>query len=357
MLDELIPDKTVYDAIDFIKSHSKEIMLLLVVNIKMPENNMTVGVYDFQTEFLSDEELEDFIRVLDELEIYRDLSYGEDAFLKKITSGYFNQFNYKYKIVYNTTGSRRIRSRSAIIPAICELNNITYASSDIWTSSVLENKIHTFSLLRQFGFTVPDFWVYHNKYGWQNSETPPTNLKLITKPSNECASIGISESSVSHYTKDYDQYIKGISRDFNQPIIVQEFIEGWEVEVPVFDIGQPVTLATAGIMVNDKALLKDIFLTYDTVYNDTYSFYDFSNVNAALASKLMEIAGNSFIKLDLRGTVRVDFRISESNKAYITDYNNSPHLTQFHSCAKVADIYGLSYSDMFCMVLFRGLVN
>lgn len=339
----------------FFKAHNNEILLLLVVNVKS-NCNITFNCYDYETEFFSHEELNDFIEAIEEIGIYRDVSYGEEEFLSKINSGYFSSLDYKYKIVYNTTGSKRIRSRSALIPSICELHNMLYASSDILTASILENKIHSFSLLDYHNFKVPKFWVYHNIYGWIKDK-PLQDTMLIAKPANECASIGITEKSVSHFTLEYEKSIIELSKILKQPVIIQEFIYGWEVEVPVFDYSKPLALSAVGIKMGDAKFLNEKFLAYESVYSDNYSFYNFNKENPIVAKSLMKIACETYKALDLKGSIRVDFRITNKNEAFITDYNNSPHLTKFHSCAKSIEYFGLEYIDMFCLVLFKALRN
>lgn len=342
------------EIITHFKKHQEEIALLLVVNLKS-SSIITDNCFDYETEYFSDEELNDFICVLNQLNIYHDISYGESDFVSKINSDYFSKIPHKYKIVYNTTGSKRIRARSALIPSICELHDMLYASSDILTASILENKIHSFALLHYHGFSVPRFWIYHNLHGWINSAQPAKDILLIAKPAYECASIGITQKSVSIFDEVFQEHIIETSTILKQPIIVQEFIRGWEVEVPVFDIGTPAALSVVGIQIDGEELLNDKFLPYESIYSDNYSFYDYERVNPNLSSEIKQIACDSYKALDLSGTVRVDFRISENNIPYITDYNNSPHLTKFHSCAKSVEYYKLNYTDMFCMIFYKAL--
>ena len=141
------------EAIRYVKQHLNNIVLLLVV--KMKSSNDYKNQYDVETEFFSEEELSDYIEALDSLGIYHDISYGEDDFIHKINTNYFEKYKYQHKIVFNTTGSKRIRSRSALIPAVCEMVGLRYASSDILTCSLLENKIHANALLEHYGFPVP----------------------------------------------------------------------------------------------------------------------------------------------------------------------------------------------------------
>ncbi|MBS9782938.1 MAG: hypothetical protein KGV46_00080 [Pasteurella sp.] len=212
-----------------------------------------------------------------------------------------------------------------------------------------------FSLLKQHNFPIPKFWIYHHKYGWINNKIPSNDILLISKPVYESASIGITSDSVSKFNYGYEKKIIELSQYLNQPIIVQEFIFGWEVEVPVFDVNIPVTLSTVGIEQNKEKCLNDKFLTYDHIYFDNYSFYNYDEENYTNAQKLKDIATNSYRCLDLDGSVRVDFRVDKSGQAFITDYNNSPHLTKFHSFAKSAEYYNLSYVNMFCLVLYKAM--
>jgi D-alanine-D-alanine ligase-like ATP-grasp enzyme len=89
-----------------------------------------------------------------------------------------------------------------------------------------------------------------------------------------------------------------------------------------------------GVILDGNKKMGDEILTDKIVDEETrYKFYPFCKDNPELGQKLRKIATNTFKKLNLSGTVRVDFRVTEEGKAYIIDYNNSPHLTEFHSCA------------------------
>jgi D-alanine-D-alanine ligase and related ATP-grasp enzymes len=341
------------EAIKFVKKRTEDIVLFLV--IKMKSSNNYYNQYDYSTEFFSEEELSDYIKAIESLGIYRDISYGEDEFIEKISKNYFDKYPQKYKIVFNTTGSKRIRSRSALIPAICEMINIKYASSDILTCSILENKIHTIGLLNHYGFPVPHSWYYHPNYGWMGSK-PPKNTKLIIKPSAESASIGITQNSIGCFSTEFEHRLIEVANILGESVIVQEFIDGWEVEVPVLNLKEPVALPPMGIEVDGDKYLHEKFLSFESVYADNYDYYRFDQISPRLSASLTTVAKDSFRMLDLCGTVRVDFRIQDENHYYITDYNNSPHLTRFHSTAKSLMSLGFEYQDLFCLLIYYPLL-
>jgi D-alanine-D-alanine ligase-like ATP-grasp enzyme len=72
---------------------------------------------------------------------------------------------------------------------------------------------------------------------------------------------------------------------------------------------------------------------------------------------LRAIAQDTFTTLGLDGLVRVDFRVTERGNAVIIDYNNSPHVTEFHSCARAVMDLGFEYGDMLCLLLYKHIVR
>lgn len=353
-MDNIISDKytNLDKAITYVKQYLNDIVLLLVVKMKSSYNYQ--DQYDVATEFFSEEELSDYIEAFDMLGIYHDISYGEDDFIHKINCNYFDKYKHKYIIVFNTTGSKRIRSKSALIPAVCEMIGFKYASSDIMTCSILENKIHANSLLDYHGFPVPSSWYFYPKYGWMGN-APAHDQKLIIKPCSESASIGITQKSVGYYSNEFESLVHEVCDTLREPVIVQEFIDGWEVEVPILYVEEKIALPPMGIELNKAKYLKEKFLSFEMVFSDDYDYYRFDQINPKVAQQLQKIAEDSSRILDLRGTVRADFRVNDKGQCFITDYNNSPHLTRFHSVAKSLMSLGFQYADLFCLILYNAL--
>ena len=341
-------------AIEFVKQRSNDMLLILVVKVK--DSDTYLSMYDYTSEFFSTDELSDYVNALESLGIFLDVSYGEDDFVHKLSSGYFKKFHQKYKIVFNTTGSRRIRSRSALIPALCELHHLSYASSDILTCAILENKVQCNELLAYNNFPVPQMWLFSPRIGWKHSQ-PPYGIKLIAKPCRESASIGITQQSVGYYSEEFEQQVKEVSSKLDEPVIVQEFIDGWEVEVPVLLIDGPTALPPMGIELDGTSFLNERFLSYELVYHDNYHYCRFDSIDPYLSKTLMAVAEKTFMALDLYGTVRVDFRIKKDKRYYITDYNNSPHLTRFHSVASSLSSLGFKYPDLFCLIIYHSIAE
>jgi D-alanine-D-alanine ligase len=336
-----------------VESASKNIVVLLVINTKktgkVPDDYADFSV---RSEYFSDEELEEVVTGFQKLGCTVDVSTSETEFIEKLTNNGFEKYKGLQPIVYYSSGSGTGKSRSAVVPALCNLYNLKNCSNDTYTSVLLENKVHLFNLLEFYGYPIPRTWFYDRISGWLKGE-PAKDLLLIAKPAYESSSIGITEKSVSKYTVDYQKYIHNLSDSLKQPVLVQEFIRGYEVEVPLFDTGSPFIPMTVGIKIKNIENLGSDFLTYEKVYHDEYNFFSFSKLKPSLGEEMKIIAKDSFTRLNLAGMARVDFRVTENGKCYIIDYNNNPHLTAFHSCAFSVMDLGFSYSDMLCLLLFK----
>lgn len=348
--------ETIKNATHQLEEIKDDVAVFLVLNTKgTTEVTEDYEEHSTTTEFFSQKEAEEFIGGFIKLGIYHEVYNGEKEFVDKLSSGYIENLPFSHKIVYSSTGVGLARSKSALVPALCNLYQIGYCSNDIYTAAFLENKVHVLNILEHYGFPLPKYWVYDSVSGWLKGEEPSLHIKLISKPAYECASTGISEDSVSLYNEQYMKHIHNLSVIYKQPVIVEAFIAGYEVEVPVFDCQEPICAIAVGIKENGNSCLGNSFLTYDKVADDRYEFYNFDEQNPKIASELKQTAIKTFKTLGLSGVLRVDFRVQENGEFFIMDYNNSPHLTANHSCAFSILQLGFEFEDMLKLVLYKSL--
>ena len=333
---------------------NKKIAVILVVKLQSEALAYDYEKHSVITTYLSDREMQDLVDGFGAFADYVDVAYGELDLLQKLQSNYYDFLNDYHKIVYSENASGLHRSKSAHIPAICELFGINFCSNDIFTAALLDNKMAVFNLLAGLRLPIPGTWFYKTEMGWIG-EKPSSDLLLIAKPAYECASIGIEEQSVSLLTNEFLNFIDSLSVKFDQPIIVQQFIEGSEVEVPIFEDKSPYIPCISGISLNGESHLGSQFLGYDTVFDDGFELYSYDDHNLAMATLIKNISLKTYQYLQLRGPVRIDYRINKDGDFYITDFNNSPHLGKQHSFAFSLQHLGFSYADMLKLVILRVL--
>lgn len=299
--------------------------LCIICNKKQSEVQCTVGTFDYATEYLSDGEFEQVANLFSKLELDTEYFLDEDAFIK-----YYYKLPFEKRqniIVYNAAQSGTGAGRKSLIPAFCNMHNIICTGSNAYVVSLCRHKYHVNKLLASLGIRVPETFLYND--GWLMNKRPETNSKIILKPIYESASIGIDNSSVMKYSYSCDKIISKKVKEFNEPFIAQQFIEGYEVEFPTVVIKDKIIpLTPVGLSINGHNKMDGEILNYKRIYDDSYEFFNFNEINDA---DLYETTKNTVKILNMQGLCRVDFRVDNANRFYVTDVSTNPHFVRHSS--------------------------
>jgi D-alanine-D-alanine ligase-like ATP-grasp enzyme len=331
-------------ALDIANDLKNTIGVLLVANLK----GRTIPIDDYETdsiatEFLSNKELDDFIKGFEQAGIYCEVVVDEGGFLKWLNGGSF-RFGRVQPLVYNVTQNGTGPARFSLIPCLCRLHQIPLVDSDAYSVALGQHKFHFISLLAQFGLPVARSW-WFTKRGWW-PERPPNGLRIIAKPTLDSASVGIHADSVSLVDSDIEARLKVLVGRFRQSITVQEFVAGFEVEVPIFEAEGPKACMAVGIQLSGRRNLEDSILVYDDVFADSYEFYDFAEENYESAALVREIAQRAHVGLGFVGPSRIDFRVSTTGEVKVMEATCKPHLTTHTSFMYALSAMGHSHSDL-----------
>lgn len=297
------------------------------------------------TEFFSASEVEQILGSLRNFGFYVRPFFSEMDFIRMVDANNFEAGGRPHLLAYNTAHSGTGPGRKALLPSFCALHGIPTTSADAYVVSLARHKFHVARLLTGFGLETPNSWFYTLEDDWFDGQQPPKGLKVILKPTYESASIGIANDSVQIVDGNLRAKVKETAHEYRQPITVQSFVSGWEVEVPVIHLDRPFAPMAIGISKGGNNLLGDDFLTYDDVNVDNYAFWKFDQT-PNLTEKLRAIAIRASKVLGLRGFSRIDFRVTQEGKAFITDVSTSPHTTAHSSYAFLFKSLGKSVNDL-----------
>jgi D-alanine-D-alanine ligase len=330
---------------------SKRLAVVVVTNLKVPSDQTLNAL---ETEYLSESELEIIILSFRRLGIFTRLFSSEDAFISAFLDGELGSIPRELVLVYNSAQTGSGPGRKALIPAFCQLHGLPTVGSNPYVVSLARHKFHVSCLLRAMGLPAPPSWSYHWQDGWLLNQRPPLGTKVILKPTYESASIGIDDSSVVTVSSGTDAIVKECSRALLQPLTVQTFIKGFEVEVPVVGLSRPFAPGAIGISLDGVRCLMDKILTFDLVYSDGYGFFSFSEVSAAKAKEIEAVAIKAFQLLGIEGFGRIDCRLDDAGCIAVTDIATNPHITAHSSFAHVFLQRGWDYSAVPGLLLALG---
>jgi D-alanine-D-alanine ligase len=279
---------------------------------------------------------------------------AEDDFIQAVLGGDIGKIGKLYKMVYNAAQSGAGPGRKALIPAFCQLHRIPTTSSDPYVVSLARQKFHFGLILQSLGLPVPPSWSFNWETGWLLDQKPSPGTKVILKPTYESASIGIDSSSAMTMSEKAESFLEDLSRRLSQPITVQTFIPGFEVEVPVVGLSRPFAPLAVGISLEGSQHLGEKFLTYDHVFTDNYGFYPFDHFASDIVGSIRNAAVEAYVALGVRGFGRVDFRVADDGKFYIMDVATNPHVIKHSSFAFTFSYCGRSYEDLLATLVALG---
>lgn len=254
---------------------------------------------------------------------------------------------YKNSLIYTLARNGFGDNKKTIIPSFCELVGLRYTSSSSLSCALARNKYYFSTLFCAHNIPVPKSWLHTEKGLWISS-APDKGTKVICKPTSESASQGVNESKIIDFS--IEQY----SNRANKNEIVQEFIEGFECEVPVFKVKDTVyVFPPIGIDLQGKQILDEIASEHNQ-----YGFYPLEekcSYNIVNNIKIISEKAFRLLQMDVYG--RIDFRITQEGEPFIFDVSTTPYTTRHSSFAYAFEQLGLDYCDIYRAIVSSALLR
>ena len=254
---------------------------------------------------------------------------------------------YKNSIIYTLARNGLGDNKKTIIPSFCELLGLRYTTSPSLSCALARNKYYFSTLFNAHNVPVPKSWLHTNKGIWING-VPQKGTKVICKPAAESASQGINESKIITASPELNSKLLGTS------YIVQEYIEGFECEVPVFKAGDTVhVFPPIGIDLQGKCILDE-----DASERNQYDFYKLDKrFPSEVVAAIQATAEKAFRLLQMNVYGRIDFRITPDGQPFIFDVSTTPYTTRHSSFAYAFNQLGFEYCDIYRAVISAALTR
>ncbi len=290
------------------------------------------------------EEMQDIKGALDEL--------GYRTSVMNVDGDIFRLIDYlrseKPDLIFNLVECVENESQQEMnVAGIYELLKIPYTGASALTLGTALHKARVKEILTYHGIKTPKFHLVHaNDKGFLNGHL---RFPMIVKPSHEDASVGISEKSVVYTMADLRKRIRYIIHEFNQPALVEEYIDGRELNVAILGNTPAVALPISEI---DFSGLHDgmhKIVSYEAKWvHGTVEFEGTKGVcpaplSASLEAKIKAIALQCYRLIGCRDYARVDMRLTRESVPYVLEVNPNPDISDDAGFARSARAYGLSF--------------
>jgi D-alanine-D-alanine ligase len=242
-------------------------------------------------------------------------------------------------MVFNLSYGIQGQARYTHIPSILEMVGIPYVGSGPEAHSLSLDKFVAKMIFRQNGVPTPEFTVLHGGA----IHKPDLEFPLIVKPRNEAVSYGI------RIVNDEDQLkeaAENIFEAFQQPVLVERYIEGREINVGLLGNGPPEVFRPAEILFGEGG---PAIYTYEDKIRKSGRDIGVqcpARLDPEMEKKAQKIALDAFAALGCYDCARVDMRVDSEGNIYVLEINSLPSMGEHGSYVHGAQERGLDFQAL-----------
>lgn len=233
-------------------------------------------------------------------------------------------------LIFNKTEGFRSRNREGLIPAICEIFTIPFTGTDSYGFSLSLNKYHTKLIANDMNILTPKFCLIKRNSDY--NKISDLTFPIIIKPNNEGSSMGCE---VFYENDDKLKYsINKLLIKYQQPVLVEEYISGIDISVPILGTGD--SARCLGIVE-----FSNLDGTYPEIASTKFKYIDNYKTSVLhreshIENDIYEYSLAIYNALGCKDYGRIDFRLN-GHVPYFLEINPLPTLCKngaFDICAK-----------------------
>ncbi len=226
------------------------------------------------------------------------------------------------------------------VQGLLKLANVPFVGTGVLGSAVGMDKDVMKRLLREAQIPIADFVVFNRLRADEiDFEIVKSRLHLpfFVKPANLGSSVGISK------VKSENQFHEAVSLafEYDNKILVEEYIEGREIECSVLGNDSPIASVPGEIIPQRE------FYSYEAKYIDEAgAVLDIpAKLDDKTTKKVQDYAIKTFKALCCEGMARVDLFVKD-NDVIVNEINTIPGFTNISMYPKLWAASGISYSEL-----------
>ena len=220
------------------------------------------------------------------------------------------------------------------VQGLLELAGVAYVGAGVAASSLAMDKDLFKSVMRDHGVPVT------RNFTLRNGDAPdnPYGYPVFVKPARLGSSVGISKA---HDETELRTAVT-LAFEHDEKVLVEEFVEGIEVEVGVLGNEAP-TVSLPGEIVVKGAEWYDYSAKYD---EGGMELVVPPRVPPAQIARVRELALAAFVASECEGMARIDMFVRHDGEVLVNELNTIPGFTGTSVYAKLFEASGIPYADL-----------
>ncbi|SDN63753.1 D-alanine-D-alanine ligase [Alkalicoccus daliensis] len=238
------------------------------------------------------------------------------------------------------------------VQGLLELLNIPYVGNGVLSSSAGMDKVMMKNIYAQAGIKQPAYTWYLRRDWEKDAEAAYAEVEnklgypCFVKPANLGSSVGISKAD------DRDGLAEAfrVAFEYDRKVIVEEGIDGREVEIAVLGNDDP-KCSVVGEIKPEAG-----FYDYKAKYEDgTTGLIIPADITEEEYQRIQKVAVESFKAIDCSGLVRADFFLKENGEVLMNEINTMPGFTPFSMFPMLWQESGIEYPELIEELVQLGL--
>jgi len=220
------------------------------------------------------------------------------------------------------------------VQGLLELAGVPYVGAGVLASALCMDKDIFKSVMRDHGIPVTQNITLRVGDEPRN----PFGYPCFVKPARLGSSVGITKAH------DDDELARGVALAFehDEKVLVEELVEGIEVEIGVLGNRRPIA-----------SLPGEIVVTHNEWY-DYEAKYDEGEMELVIPARIspeqieqaQEHAVSAFVATDCEGMARVDMFVRNDGVVLVNELNTIPGFTSTSVYARLFEASGIGYSEL-----------
>jgi D-alanine-D-alanine ligase len=219
------------------------------------------------------------------------------------------------------------------VQGLLELADVAYVGAGVAASALCMDKDLCKAVLRDRGIPVA------RNVTLRNGDRPahPFSYPVFVKPARLGSSVGISKA---HDEGELEAAVE-LARRHDDKVLIEELLEGVEVECGVLGNREPVASAVGEIVAH--AEWYDYAAKYDEGGMDLLVP---ARIPDGTAERVRSLAVESFVATECEGMARIDFFVTLAGEVVVNEINTIPGFTATSVYAKLFEASGVPYAEL-----------
>ncbi len=235
-----------------------------------------------------------------------------------------------------------------VVPTMLELLHIPYTGSSAMALGLALHKHQAKDVLRAHGIDTPLHQLVNTLEELSDVSLP---FPLIVKPSREDASTGIEFDSVVSDRTALGHAVSRVLRTFHQPALVEQYVDGREIAVPLLGNAPRRALPLTEIHFGEAFEGKPRIVSYAAKWEPTSPYCiqspsELATLEPELERRCVDVAMRAFEALECRDYGRVDLRLDASGRPWVIEVNPNCDLHPQAGFARAAAHAGIAYESL-----------